>query len=1049
MSDPEPADGKPPTPVPAPTEEQTLIQQPGDKHTQDGLPAGMDPVLPAPLHRLGEYELLSEIGRGGMGVVFKARHVRLHRLVALKMILGGLLARAEDLQRFETEAAAAAQLQHPNIVALYEVGAEGGQPYFSMEHVSGSSLAQRVALGVLPSRLAASYLERLARAVHYAHSRGVIHRDLKPANVLLDEDDQPKITDFGLAKVLQSDSGQTASGAVIGTPSYMAPEQAGGRNKTIGPAADVYALGAILYELLTGNPPFRGETALATLSLVATQDPVPPHLHNPRVDRDLETICLKCLEKEPQRRYASAEALAEDLRRYLSGEPITARRLGALGRALKWCRRKPAAAALLAVSILAVAGLSVFQWRATQEERRLREQAEKSEHETNLQMDVLRYVSYQANMRQVQHLLAAADLDGAERLLQKWGRGRPDLRDWEWNYLKGLCAGRATLAAHAGRATTVAFSKDGKHLATAGGHPLRPGEIKVWDVGSGRCLLTIPKAHADAISAVAFSPDGKLLATAGHDHTVRLWDVNDGQEWRTLRGHKAHVSSVAFSGDGKRLVSGGGDQLVLVWDVALALVGAGDPIPLRLRGHGGEVTSVAVSSDGKLVASASLDETVRLWDAASGQLRHTLRGHQGEVMAVAFRPDGKILASGGGPGLHRGQVRLWDVATGKPLGVHYGLSGRVLGVAVSRTGQVAAGVNDGLIYVWNGQASSEPLVFRADAHVIYGIAFSPGGGRLASAGGDGRVRLCYADGGQETWRLPGQQRTEGVAFSPDGKAVASCGREPGSDGDARVWSLETGKLRALLRGHAGQVHALSFSRDSKQVATGSEDQTVRLYDLANPSLPRVLRGHTGRVLAVAFHPSADLLASAGDGDVIRLWDLSRWRAGSVNPPVRTLEGHTNSILALAFSPDGRWLASGSNDRTVRVWDLSTGESFVLTGHTGATSAVAFSPDGSQLASGGSDRTVRVWDLADRKERLKLEGLGRPVVALAYHPRGYRLASVGEDRAVRLWDLVTRQEILELAGSDGVLRSVAFSRDGRSLAAGGYNTPLRVWEAPRK
>src|SRR5947209_2265031 len=301
MSDPAQPGGPPSSGSPAPPEERTLVQEPADRRTREvqqadgiqGLTGGLG-ALPAveipsvPLSRIGDHELLSEVGRGGMGVVFEARHVRLQRTVALKMILGGLLARPEDLHRFETEAAASAQLQHPNIIALYEFGTQDGQPFLTMEFVRGSSLAQRVTLGVLPGRLAAGYLERLARAVHYAHGRGVIHRDLKPANVLLDEQDQPKITDFGLAKVLQSNSGQTRTGAVIGAPSYMAPEQASS-SKDIGPACDVYSLGAILYELLTGIPPFRGETALATLTLVAEQEPVPPHLHNPGIDRDLET----------------------------------------------------------------------------------------------------------------------------------------------------------------------------------------------------------------------------------------------------------------------------------------------------------------------------------------------------------------------------------------------------------------------------------------------------------------------------------------------------------------------------------------------------------------------------------------------------------------------------------------------------------------------------------------------------------------------------------------------------------------------------------------
>lgn len=1051
-----------PKPDPDAKDQRTLVDAHArhalpEEPTLDGLEEGPTLSGPTPLSRLADYEIIAEVGRGGMGVVHRARHVKLGRTVALKMILGGSLARPDDLQRFEMEAAAAAQLKHPGIVSVYEVGCENNQPYFSMEFVSGSSLAQLTTPGPISGRRAAAYLEKTARAVHFAHQRGILHRDLKPANVLLDEQDDPKVTDFGLAKVLTTDSGQTRTGAVLGTPSYMSPEQAQGR-KDIGPGADVYSLGAILYELLTGRPPFRGETALATLSLVANQEPVAPRLLIPSVDRDLETICLKCLEKDPKRRYASAEAFADDLHRYLEGEPISARRLSMVGRAVKWCRRRPAQAALLVMLATAVVGFVLFEHQNALQERELRKEAEEAQGRALLREKTMAYLLYHAHMRRTQQALENADWDRAENLLDTWSEPKSnlsDIRDWEWFFLKARCGSRFSIPAHNGSATAIAYRPDGKHFASAGGEPKKPNSIKIWDAHTGKEVLNL-SGHADKITSLGYSGSDNqsppMLASCGFDGLVKVWDLNTGTERWSLSLLPGHLNSVCFSPDGRWIAAASSRGIIALWDLHELERGEMGK-PKILKAHVKEASSLAFAPDSALLVSGGFDGVVKLWDLRDDS--HTsLNFPGGEVHCVAFSPQGKFVAAGGGArGGRNGQVRFWHVEKRELRFSRTGLSDSILSLSFGPTGKLAAAGNDGLIHLWDQPLSSEARVFRGDNQLVYAIALSPNGHHLACAGHSGRVTLHNTTGGLETQVLPLTSQAEAIAFDPSRRVLAVGSR----NGNLMLWALDPAQKPAPLPGAGNTILSLAFSSDGRFLAAGCADQFIRIFDLKQPDKPpRILTAHALRTRSVAFSPDGKYLASASDiDDTIRLWNHQTGELAC------QLSGHVNGILSIAYSPDGRYLASGSYDKTVRVWDLasanakrdddadvvSTLKSLRLEGHRGSVNGVAFNADGSMLASVSSDRTLRLWDLNDDNRVQVFEGSPGPLFCVAFHPQGRRLATIGQDKTIRLWDVVARQEILELEDVDGGLRQITFSTDGRYLAVAGQSF-VRVWDAGR-
>ncbi len=577
----------------------------------------------------GDYEIRGELGSGAMGVVYKARQISLNRLVALKMIRAGALAGEAELRRFQNEAEAVARLDHPHIVPIHEVGEHDGKRYFSMKLIGGPCLSQTLASYTANPQNAAKLMVTIAEAVHHAHQRGILHRDLKPSNILLDEQGQPHVSDFGLAKQVKGDGSLTDSGAVLGTPAYMAPEQAAGSKRLVTTLSDVYGLGAVLYALLTGKPPFGGDSVMETLDRVRQQPPVPPSRLNPKLPRDLEVICLKCLDKDPQRRYPSAQALAAELRRFLGGEPIQARPVSAFEKGWRWCRRRPVIAGLTAALVVAVLGgligtslgllaaLDARQDALNREQDALKAQAKEREQTELAEQRLQEILKAQAKEREQTELAEQRLYDARMNLVQRY---------WE-NDHGDPCR----------RGSSSSF------------RPIRAASIAAVSSGSTGKERS-PRATSTSRGTPAVSRAWRSAPTASGspppvvDQTVKVWDAATGQETLTLKGHTSGVTSVAFSPDGKRLASASWDRTVKVWDAATGQE------TLTLKGHTGDVTSVAFSPDGKRLASASVDQTVKVWDAATGQETLTLKGHTGGVKSVAFSPDGKRLASASGTG---------------------------------------------------------------------------------------------------------------------------------------------------------------------------------------------------------------------------------------------------------------------------------------------------------------------------------------------------------------------------------------------------------------
>ncbi len=997
-------------------------------------PNATRPVVIEPATPPDGFADLTELGRGAMGVVYRATQPGLNRPVAVKMLLGEA-ADPKHALRFLAEAEAVAAVDHPHVVRVYEFGRRDGRPFISMEYLPGGTLADHLKAsgGRLPTAAATRLVEKLARGVAAAHAAGIVHRDLKPGNVLFDAAGEPKVTDFGLAK-RGTGADLTRTNAIVGTPAYMSPEQARGEGKFVGPPADVWALGVILYECLTGCRPFDAPNTVALLHEVVNTEPPSLRSRVGDVPRDLEQVVAKCLRKEPGERYPSAVELADDLRRHLSGEPVRARPVPATVRAWKWARRNPAPALLFACLMVMGAVLpftTLLMARANRLDRDLlAAQSDKLTEETARAGAEAKAAAEAKKREEAAKAQATAEGKAADEARKREAAATAQAA------AEANAAGEAQRREREAKESALAARRMlGRVAAAEGQRRADEGDALQALAWFARSLEVVPE---DSVSDLA-----RDRIAAYRSYGRLPMELFGKPDWKIgnilLKARQFGMREIRLSSNRE------GMFYAQVLDITHKTFSYDGDIVTPPMQHAEPVNDAVFSPDGRRVVTASADCSARVWDAATGMALTLPMRHAGSVGSAAFSPDGRLVVTlCGRPGQGSLYAQLWDTVTGipvtTPLPCPYTATARAGFSPDGRRVFIAySDINPFIERIWDLSASVAVTPPLLQATGIQAAVFSPDGRRIAVAGRDRTSQVWdIATKAPVTPPMPHVGLVNSVAFSPEGRRVATSDRYF----TARVWDATTGQPITPPLQHQDVVTSAVFSPDGRRVVTASFDGTARVWDATTGVAVTPRLRHGRRVTSAAFSPDSRRVATASSDNTGLVWDAAT--GVSATPPMP----HKDTVNSVAFSSDGRLVATASDDRTARVWDAATGvPATPPLQHTGGVKSVAFSPNGPRVVTASGDRTARVWDTATGAAVTPQLQHAAYVSSAGFSPDGRRVATASGDGTARVWDAVTGVPVTPLLRHTSFLESVAFSPDGRRLLTACEDGTARVWELP--